>query len=402
MLLDIVASAVRAWRAAAEKRNRESPAQGHLHPEFIDMARPDLAQQARALLRAIESDEAQSPTLADLWPLYWQTEAQHLPSSRRTKDAWEAIRYVQGSDGLMLEQRHALTVTAEVVEEIRAELGKVITRTGGPLKPATRNRYFIVLRRLLNWSVEQRKIHYNPLLLHLEHEDNVRQTCLRTEEDFQRLLDACDEWNRALCLLYFDCGCRRMEGIDLRRDQVKKNDDGGGTATIYKTKRRRPRTIGITKRTMDALDALPMRSQFYFARPDGKAPYHRRYLYHRFEIAVARSGLQPAPGERFTWHTLRHSFCYQWRIVYGIPESTCMLQSGHTTRATFERYGLNDGREIASAMAIVEAAHRRKEPRHAGAVAKTQEFAAADGRRGPKRAESYTDTPIGKADVKIS
>jgi len=319
------------------------------------MPNPAIKDQLQRLLKELEKDESgSSPSLSELFSSYLEVEAKYLKSSQRTIDAWKAIADLEGGDGVKLKDRPALSVTADVAEEVRDKLKTMVTRFGTAPKPATRNRYFIVLRRLLNWAVEHKKIPYNPLRIAKEPEDNVRQTVIRTEEDFQRLIDCCDPWNRALCLVYFDSGCRRMEVIDLQRHQVTRKPNGGGWATIYKAKGNKPRTVVLTKRAMEALDGLPNRGSYYFARPDGRKPYHRRYLYHRFEKAVIRSGLQPAPGESITWHTLRSSFCYVRRVVDHWAESTIMRQTGHSTDIAFRRYGWGDTRELDEAFDGVE------------------------------------------------
>jgi integrase len=319
------------------------------------MASPDLLNQARLLLAQLEREEPQSSLpLAQLWPTYWATEGQHLTSARRTSDAWAAIRSVVGKDGLALQDRPALSVTSEVVEEMRAQIKTRTTRFDRPPKPATINRYIIVLRRLLNWATEQRRIPYNPLRVKLEDENNVRQTAIRTEKDFNRLLDCCDRYNRALCLLYFDGGLRRCEGIDLQRHQVLRQADGGAWLTLYETKTKQARWVPITRRALAALDALPDNGPYFFANRETKRPYSVRFLYEKFQRAVARSGLQPAPGESITWHCLRSSFCYVRRAVDHLPESTIMAFTGHKTRVAFARYGIVDPQEMASAVGAVE------------------------------------------------
>jgi integrase len=246
-------------------------------------------------------------------------------------------------------------VTTEFVERVRTRLRSPLREK--QLKPATVNRHFIVLRRLFNWAVETRRIQYNPLVgLRMEAENNVKQTAIRSEEDFARLLGACDKWNRALCLVYFDGGLRRMEGFNLMRDQIQRKADGGASVRLpgAKTKNGHPRIPRLTRRAMEALDALPYRGNHFFARPDGKRPYSVRYLYERFRQAVERSGLRAAEGESITWHTLRHSFSYVRRAVDHWPESRIMAAGGWLTHASFDRYGIVDESEMDAAVEGVE------------------------------------------------
>ncbi|HEY5959163.1 MAG TPA: hypothetical protein VIV60_21545, partial [Polyangiaceae bacterium] len=157
------------------------------------MSNPAIKEQLQRLLKELDRDtEGASPTLAELWPSYWATEGQHLESAARTQDAWNVLGPVVGADGIALKDRQALAVTADVIEEVREQVKQTQTRFRRPPKPATMNRHLIVLRRVLNWAVEQRKLPYNPLRLSLEKENNVRQTAIKTEEEFQRLLTCCD------------------------------------------------------------------------------------------------------------------------------------------------------------------------------------------------------------------
>lgn len=306
-------------------------------------------------LQDIEGPE-KSPPVRDVWDRYFREEARHLRSSQRTADSAKAIRDVVGADGVALFDRPIMTITAEVVEEVREALKARITRFNRPPKPATLNRHFISLRRMMNWAVEQKVIPYSPLMLKLEPERNVRQTVIRTEEDFQRLLRCCDPYNRALCLLFFDSGLRRMEGVTLRRDQVTRRPDGTAAVSLSgnDTKNGRPRCPRLTKRTLEALDALPQRGPYFFSRRDGKKPLAVRFLYELFQRAVARSGLQPAPGENLCWHVLRSSFVAVRRSVDHWNERQIMAAGGWVTRSAFDRYGWVDETEIDDAVAAVE------------------------------------------------
>lgn len=335
------------------------------------MASPDLLNQARLLLERLEREiPDQSPKLAELWPVYWETEGKHLRSSRRTLDAWNAIRGVAGKDGSALEDRRALSVTSEVAEEIRAHFKGTITKRGKPPRPASINRMLIVLRRLLNWSTEERRIPHNPLRVKMEPEDNISPPAIRTEEQFARLLDCCDPVNRALCLLYFDGGLRRTEGIELQRHQVLRQSDGSAWLTLYETKNGQARWVPITRRALAELDAMPDNGSYFFANPETRRPYHPRYLYQRFQHAVAKSGIEPAPGEVLTWHSLRSAFCYVRRATDHLAESTIMAFTGHRTRSAFARYGIVDPQEMQNAVDLVE--RRLAQPRQLRLVTATE------------------------------
>ena len=298
---------------------------------------------------------ASGPIARDLWPAYWETEAKHLRSAERSLGAWNALKDEADDYGVHLQDKPILEITPELMEGIRTRMRSPLRDK--QLKPATVNRHFIVLRRFCNWAVETRRIQYNPLAgLKMETENNVRQTAIRNEEDFARLLAVCDPWNRALALIYFDGGLRRMEGFRLTRDQLQRREDGGAVVRLpgADTKNGKPRIPRLTKRAVEALDALPVRGVDFFARPDGTKTYSVRYMYRRFCEAVAKSGLRAFPGERITWHTLRHSFAYVRRSVDHWPESRIMAAGGWLTHEAFDRYGIVDETEMDAAVEGVE------------------------------------------------
>jgi integrase len=273
-----------------------------------------IAAAAKLLLEHLASNDNgyKSPSLNELWPIYWDTEGRHLTSADRTEQAWRHFCHLRGKDGIEFGDRPALSVNSERVEELRMLMHERPTRRKRKPRNGTVNRDLVVLRRLFSWAHEKGKIPYNPLpSITMEDEtDGIPKTKIRTEEELNQLLGACkgDLEMRTLILVLYDGMMRKMEVIGLRRDQVIRKPNGSAivelTADGTKTKRaRRPR---LTKRALGALDALPNYGPYYFSRPDGKR-YNDRYLYELYESIVHVSGLKGVNGESITFHTLRHS-----------------------------------------------------------------------------------------------
>lgn len=333
----------------------------------IDPNDPGIQLALKALLNAAATpDAAKTPKLSKLWIAYWDQCGRHHRSARRTRDCWIAIKDAIGKDGEKLEDRPAATVTAEIVEEVRDFLRADISRTTGRVRtPGTRNRNLAIIPRVLKWACEQKLIPPMVLKIRKEPGDKIRKTVIRTEEEFAKLLAASDAWIRALCLVLFDGGLRKMEAINLRRDQLIRRPNGGAVVAIGadECKGAYPRHAQLTRRAVEALDALPDRGPYFFSRPDGAGPYSAWYMYHKFQHAAARSGIQPAPGERLLLHNLRSSFAYCRRALDHWNERQVMAAGGWKTRTVLDRYGFMDQTEMFSAQDLVEE-RLAKEKRH--------------------------------------
>jgi integrase len=355
-----------------ESESRARPA------EKENMRRPELTEEMRRLLRKLEQEQDgdTSPTIGEVHDLWWKLDGQHLTSGSRYEYSWRDIEHVVGSDGVEFRNRRVMSITGSVVEELRDHVRHMVTKFGGPPAPATRNQYMAIVRRLVNFAVEQRMIEYSPLRVKLEPVDNVRQTAIRNEADFQRLCGASDMHSKALALLMYDSGMRRGESVSLARGQIERDSEGNCVATLYKTKRRKARTVPITQRTMAALEALPKRGDFFFSRPDGKAPYTTSHLYRKFKLSIARSGIKPPAGQDSIWcHDLRHSCALIRTVVDKWPGKMVMSLLGHSSETMLRRYGVLNALDVCEAMKMVE---RRIEKEGAH-------------RAGPKRADGSAE-----------
>lgn len=325
---------------------------------------------------------AASPAIGALWDGFWNAVGKHKRSKRDIRGTWMRLNRYQFADGRTVATLPAAELGVSFPALYRDWRTSTTTRRGKAPAVGTINRELERLRAVLNWAVEAGLLSHHPLCsIHMEREDSVKQTKIRSEEDFEALLRACAERHYALptlCLLYYDGGLRRLEGFQTRWADIEAKADGGGLLRLAgrRTKSGKHRLVHLTRRTMVQLGALPRASEWVFANtriyPNGRKqryygqPYNPMYLYRLFQAAVGDSGLEAEEGETITFHTLRHSFAYRARRRWRWPEQVIMRQGGWSTRSAFDRYGISDDEELAEAMVSAEAAIRedsRKPPR---------------------------------------
>jgi integrase len=327
----------------------------------------DTLDQIRRLLGA--GSGPSGPSFVQLWQRYYRVEG------RKNDTAVDIERRGRLLCAFMGDAR-ALEFTVERAEDYRdirrdpdrcraLYLAAGVAYAKTKPRPATLNRELAVGRRALQWACEQRPqlLPYNPLgAFKAEDEDNVVTDMIRSEAELQRLLAAADATERAAVLLYIDCGPRRMEALSLLWTQLFMLKTAKGERPIiklWKTKTDKPRTIGLTWRTFEALSQLPRISRYVFpgrepGRYKGKDAPVRPGAHldpdgfnRRFKRLCKRAGVVGADGKPLTLHRLRHSFAFLRRTQDKISEKAIMGQGGWITRSAFDRYGIGDEDERA-------------------------------------------------------
>lgn len=282
---------------------------------------------------------------------------------RRTLRTWPSIASRFRTLLPFFGRRRVTEITAELCAEYVARRAEGVTRLGRPTSPATRNRELAALRAMFNWAIEAKVITEHHITnLHLEKERNIRKTVLR-EDPIRELLAAAAEHPhgellRAIILVAWDSGMRRLEVFRLRWDQIA--DDGEVTLGADETKTDQPRHPRLTQRALEALRALPRSgSPFCFANPHTGEPYTPRIIYGWYERAVKAAGLVGVGGEKVVFHLLRHGYIAANRRM-GIPDKITRTATGHRSSASFERYGYPEGEEADLALARREEAIARE------------------------------------------
>lgn len=309
-----------------------------------------LAVLRRRLETAPKSVQKASPTVTRLNDRYWREYARHQKSARDKKRIGDLLVLRFGA-------REALSLTTEDCESYRDWRRERPTRLGEVAKPATINHELSQLRHLLNWAARLRLLPYNPVaLVKMEREHNVQRTKVRSEEDLDAILVHCNQTMAALVLVLVDAGLRRMEGIDLRWDEF---DHRTGVLELFDTKNDEPRRPRLSKRSLAAVLKLPRISPWVFANWR-RGPWYAKRIdpstaLKAFQRAAKQAGVVPSRGESWTLHKLRHTFLYRSRVRDKLPEKMVMKQSGHRTRAAFDRYGIGDDLETEEMFKVVDA-----------------------------------------------
>lgn len=148
------------------------------------------------------------------------------------------------------------------------------------------------------------------------------------EED--RLLAAANEALRAIIQIGIHCGLRlRSEALTLRWEDVDLKRHTLTVAASY-AKNGVTRSVPLNSTIRAALEQLPRRSEFVFAKPDG-SPYHS--VRNIFDAACRAAGLSDV-----TPHTLRHTFATRL-IENGVDLRTVQELGGWSQLRMLERYG---------------------------------------------------------------
>jgi len=158
-------------------------------------------------------------------------------------------------------------------------------------------------------------------------EPRQRLRFLEREEE-ARLLAECAEPLRTLVLIGTNCGLRlKSEALTLRWADV---DVGRRTLTVAAAyaKSGISRTVSLNSVILDALNRLPKRSEFVFAKGTGK-PYHA--------IRGFRAACQRADLTGVTPHTTRHSFATRL-VENGVDLRTVQELGGWATLSLVQRY----------------------------------------------------------------
>lgn len=215
-----------------------------------------------------------------------------------------------------------------------------------PLAPATINRELSCLKNFLREARKHGKMETEPMFgIKLLREDNVRNRYL-TEDEYQRLLDACARHLYGLVVCASESGMRRGEILNLTWQQVDLRK-----GFIYlkgeETKTGFSRKIPISPILHECLSNQP-RS----IRSDKVFHYHGKGMgefKHSWQSALKKAGI-----EDFRFHDLRHVFVTRMRRA-GVHDHVIMAITGHKTREVFRRYDTVDDNDLLDAMVLKDA-----------------------------------------------
>jgi integrase len=173
---------------------------------------------------------------------------------------------------------------------------------------ATVNRDIAALRHMLTWAAKSLLIDRNPLDAWEKLQEKPYEHERPTDEIIDQVFAHLHPTELPLFQFLRHTGCRREEGLSLKRSQI---DLKGRVAVLYKTKSGKSRTVPLTSEAMAAIEAMPPNPQteYVFYHPvsltrwhDAKAPWIRARkaagvpwlrvhdLRHAYAIKLAEEG----------------------------------------------------------------------------------------------------------------
>jgi integrase len=335
--------------------------------ELIQTAR----DQARTIAELTGAEPGAAPSVACVYWLYAPT--------RWDDRCWPGIvsRIRHAVDDLA--DRPANLVTPLVWEQHRARRKQLVSRLGRPVTDETIAQSFVQFRAMLKWAARHGMIKRNPLddmktpPVSRTRETSITpldlESLLARAEDIAdgRMAQGDDDGQRcarltAFLLLVFDSMMRPGEARMLVRSRI--TPDGVYELRGSESKGKRPRTLALTPRTLEAIKAVhPVGgSPHLFANPETGRPFSGVTVGKWFRRARDLAGLNAlaAPADRrLVMHDLRASGATTADLAGARPQAI-KVALGHASLNTTQRYlrssRISDAREVG---AIMEKATRR-------------------------------------------
>ena len=218
---------------------------------------------------------------------------------------------------------------------------KVSRRKEG-VKPGTINRDLSILKNSFNIAVKQWEwVDSNPATkIPMEKEPQGRVRFL-TDEEFDRLCDACPEWLRDIVLTARHTGMRKENILSLKWNQV---DLFRRVITLEHTKNDERLSVPINDTLMELFKRLSkvrhIKSQYVFFHPNAmkksaKGTFNGKRYY---EVKTSfREALEKAGIKDFRFHDLRHCFASDL-VQRGVDLYVVQKLLGHKSQAMTQRY----------------------------------------------------------------
>lgn len=233
-------------------------------------------------------------------------------AATRAGKSWKTIEYRLRPVIAALGDREVMSLRVLDWSDYRAEREQKEIPTGKPgrrYKPHTLNLELQYFKTLLNFGVGQGRISHNPIATAKSVRTKSKRSTAPGEEDVTSLLAGADDRMRMIVLCATDAGMRRSEIVRLRREWIDR-DRLRIRLPGWACKSGEPRTVPVTERMLDAIDALPrhLHSPYVLVNPDTGEPYSVDTISKIFRALADESGVQGAPGEKVVLHSLRHGY----------------------------------------------------------------------------------------------
>ena len=272
-------------------------------------------------------------------------EGKYFPEKfHKTKEitlrAW-IDRYLEGSTnrGIGNERRYGLFwrrligkrfLTQVTTEDCRRIQAKIHAR--GRIKPATINRKFAFLRRVLMVAVKDGKLNRNPVS-GLKFFPEERRTRYFSDVELKNLQTVMKPKEWAVVAFAIETGLRRGEQFGLKWPNVSLENS---TLTIPLPKGGKTRHVPLSDNAKDILRSLGsfLESPWVFPSPlDSLHPRNAQTFVNKtFTPALRKAGITGA-----CWHTLRHTAASR-RVMSGVDLYAVKEILGHQDIQTTMRY----------------------------------------------------------------
>jgi excisionase family DNA binding protein len=226
------------------------------------------------------------------------------------------------------------------------------------IKPATVNRELSVLKRAFNLAISWDIADENPVeKVRFLRQPEPRERIL-TEDEEERLLEACTGHLKPIVLTALKTGMRKAEITDLRWDQV---DLVNREIEVVRTKSGKKRIIPVSEDLYRMLRSLRDREEnsdfvFQYVYQKTGKKRHLKYFRRSFENACRRAGIKG-----FTFHDLRHTFASRL-VRAGVDLITVKDLLGHYSVKTTERYTHSNREQKRRAVEILDEGKGGKKP----------------------------------------
>ncbi len=221
------------------------------------------------------------------------------------------------------------SLTDLTTEDLRQHQAKMVA--SGEWTPATVNRYFSALRRILTLAVQDGKLPRH-VMGGIKFFPEAQTDRFFTDQELKRLRQLMDPEEWTLVAFAIETCLRLSEQFALRWNQISFD---AKTLTIPLPKGNRTRRVPLSKNALTILRSQGSLLESPWVFPDALNPLEHRNPYRvaeQFKRVLRRAGIVDA-----SWHTLRHTGASR-RLMAGVDIVTVSKILGHTTIQTTMRY----------------------------------------------------------------
>ena len=239
-------------------------------------------------------------------------------------------------------------IKPSMIEEYQQKRLGDISMRKLPLRPATVNREFALMRRMFNLAKRDGLVEKNPCDYVTALPERNKRDRILTRDEYKRLLEELREPVKSIVTFAYYTGMRKSEILNLTWDRVNLVEgyvDLGHGDTKTGEKRRIFLNDELKHILMNANKVRNISHQYVFTRKNG---HKVKDIREAFLLACKRAGI-----ENFVFHDLRHTFNTNMRKA-GVNHTVVMNITGHKTTEMFLRYNTVDDYDSQEAIRLLD------------------------------------------------